>query len=156
MKKMKWRTTLACAALVAITLMGVALAAAAGQGSQADPLVTLSYVTKVIDEMEERLAQRIDFRAEELSGQLEERKETTAFMTVEVSAGQTLLLNSGTQLIFRTGHASCTDGMTDLTDGSIPWGDMAANHLYIATKEDQIVTVSEASLFLIQGGYSVS
>ncbi len=156
MKKMKWSTTLACMALVAVTLVGVALAAGAGQGSQADPLVTLSYVTKAVDEMQDRLAQRIDFRAEELSGSLEERKETTAFMTVEVQAGQTLTLNSGTQLIFRTGHAICTDGLTDLTDGVIPWGDMLANHLYVSTKENQIVTVSETSLFLIQGGYSIA
>ncbi len=155
MKKMKWRTTLACAALVATTLAGVALAAGAGQGSQTDPLVTLSYVTKAVDEMEERLAQRIDFRAQELSGQLEEGKATTAFMAVEVQMGQTLLLNSGTQLIFRTGQATCTDGLTDLTDGSIPWGDMVANHLYIATTEGQSVTVSVTSLFLIQGGYSI-
>ncbi len=156
MKKRTWSTTLACVALVISTLAGVALAAGAGQGSQADPLVTLSYVTKAVEEMEERLAQRIDFRAEELLGTLQDESKTAAFMAVEVPAGQTLTLNVGTQLLLRTGRAACKDGLVDLTDGSTLWGDLVANHLYIATEGGQAVTVTAKALFLVQGGYSVS
>jgi len=156
MRKMKWSTTLACGALVISTLAGVALASGTGQGSQADPLVTLSYVTKAVEDLEDRLAQRIDSRAEELLGQIQDESKTAAFMTVEVPAGQTLTLNVGTQLILRTGRATCKDGLVDLTDGSTLWGDLVENHLYIATESGQAVTVTAKALFLVQGGYSVS
>ena len=44
MKKTHWPTRLAAGCLVTLTLVGVAFAAGQ-QGSQSDPLVTLSYLT---------------------------------------------------------------------------------------------------------------
>ena len=45
MKKTHWPTRLAAGCLVTLTLVGVAFAAGQ-QGSQSDPLVTLSYLTQ--------------------------------------------------------------------------------------------------------------
>ena len=45
MKKRKWSVRLASGCLVALSLVGVAFAAGQ-QGSQSDPLVTLSYLTE--------------------------------------------------------------------------------------------------------------
>jgi len=155
MKKITWRTVLVCLALVGCTLAGVAAAAVAGQGSQEDPLVTLSYVTKAVDDLKAKLDQEIEARVAQLTTQVEER-EDSLFVSVEVPAGQSLALDAGAQVILRVGKATSKEGLVDLTDGTTPWGDMVENHLYIATKDGQTVAVSDEALFLVQGRYQLS
>lgn len=155
MKKITWRTALVCLALVACTLAGVAVAAVTGQGSQEDPLVTLSYVTKAVDDLKAKLDLEIEARVAQLAGQVEEGIDAV-FVSVEVPAGQSLTLNAGAQVILRSGKAASKEGLVDLTDGATLWGDMVENHLYIATKDGQTVSVSEPALFLVQGRYQLS
>lgn len=154
MKQRKWRTRFACGALVLITVTGVALAAGT-QGSRNDPLVTLSYLNDVLIP---DLMARADGRIEEKANQLMEEARTgnkAVFGTAEIPAGSTISLTAGTQFILRTGTASNMDGLIDLSEGASMWNLLQANHLYIAVKDGQLVTVTEDALFLIQGRYTI-
>lgn len=154
MKQRKWRTRLACVALVLITVTGVALAAGT-QGTRNDPLVTLSYLNDVLIP---DLMIQADNHIEEKANQLMEEARTgnkAVFATVEIPAGKTMTLIAGTQVILRTGAASNMDGLIDVTDGASMWNMLQENHLYIAVKDGQVVTVAENSLFLVQGRYTV-
>lgn len=155
MKKKAWSTILICGALVISTFAGAALAAGNGQGSEADPLVTLSYVKKAVAEMEARLTLRIEERSEELRAEAQEGSEAS-FVAVEVKGGETLILHAGAQVILRGGTATCEDGVVDLSEGYSAWGELVENHLYIATRSGQAVKAAKNALFLVQGGYSVS
>lgn len=154
MKQRKWRTRLACGALVLITVTGVALAAST-QGSRNDPLVTLSYLNDVLIP---DLMAMADSHIEEKANQLMEEARTgnkAVFGTAEVLAGSKINLTAGTQIILRTGTATNTDGLIDLTEGGSMWNLLQANHLYISVKDGQQVTVTENALFLIQGRYTI-
>lgn len=153
MKQRKWRTELACVALVAVTITGVALAAGT-QGSQSDPLVTLSYINDVlVPEIMARADEHIENKAEELMEKVQTGGKAV-FVTVEVPAGKKLNLTAGTQLILRQGTAVNTDGLIDLTEGASMWNELQVNHLYIATKDGQVATVTGNALFLVQGRYT--
>ena len=59
MRPMKWTTRAVCVALIAVTLAGVALAVS--QGSQSDPLVTLSYLNeKAVPEIMAQVDAKLD------------------------------------------------------------------------------------------------
>ncbi len=153
MRKRSWRTWAACACLAAVTATGVAVAAGT-QGSQSDPLVTLSYLNDVvIPDLLRQADERIDAKTAGLTGQAAAGSESV-FAAVKAAAGKTVTLHAGTQLILREGAAANTDGLVDLTDGAGMWGALTANHLYIATADGQTVTVSADALFLIQGRYT--
>ena len=62
MKPSKWTSRLACTILVVGTIAGVALAAGT-QGSQSDPLVTLSYLNEVaLPGLLKQVDQKLDAR----------------------------------------------------------------------------------------------
>lgn len=153
MKQRKWRTGLACVALVAVTITGVALAAGT-QGSQSDPLVTLSYINDVlVPELMAKADEHMETKADELMEEVQTRGKAV-FVTAEVLTGGKLNLTAGTQLILRQGKAVNTDGLIDLTEGASMWNELQPNHLYIATMDGQVVTVTENALFLVQGKYT--
>lgn len=154
MKRSKWTTQLACGALVITTLSAAALAAG-NQGTQSDPLVTLSYLNEtVLPELLTQVDKKVEEGTKELRKKLEE-KEPVVFQTGEAEKDKQLTLAAGTQLILRSGAAACTDGLIDLTTGETVWGELDLNHLYIATGEGQKVTVTEKAAFLALGGYTV-
>ena len=66
-----------------------------------------------------------------------------------------MTLSAGSQLLLRSGKASCTDGLVDLTTGETLGGELALNHLYIATKDGQKVSISEKATVMILGSYKV-
>lgn len=146
MRPMKWTTRAACVALIAVTLAGVALAVS--QGSQSDPLVTLSYLNeKAVPEI---MAQ-VDAKLDELGAA--QGSQSGSFVAVEVSKGKTLKLTAGAQILFRSGAMAPSVSLTDVTDGTITGG-LTANHLYLATAETTL-TAGSASTVLVQGSYSV-
>ncbi len=153
MKSRKWRIRFVCVILAAMAVTGVALATGT-QGSESDPLVTLSYLNeKFLPELLQKADEKIEERAGQLTEQIEAGK--TVFKTLEVPAGGAVSLSAGTQLILRSGEAANTDGIIDLTTGSTMWGGLAANHLYSATADGQTVTVSADALFLVLGDHTV-
>lgn len=153
MKSNKWAVRLACLVLVAGTIAGVAIAAGE-QGTQTDPLVTLSYLNEVATpEILLKVEELIEARAAELEEKIQAGGGAT-FAAVEASAGKTLTLSAGSQVILRFGTASA-NGLLDSTDGVITEGVLSTNHLYIAVGEGQMVLVSTDATFLVQGGYAV-
>jgi len=143
MKRGTWTSLAACAALISVTLGGVALAA---QGSQSDPLVTLSYLNEVVvPDILSQVDEKVDAK---LSGQ------TGGFTAVSVAKGKKLVLDAGAQVLFRSGTASLSSAFLDVTDGGMVSA-MKADHLYLATADAQSVTASSACTVLVQGGYSV-
>lgn len=158
MKRNKWTSRLACVLLVTGTIAGVALAAGT-QGSQSDPLVTLSYLNDTaVPEIMKQVDKKLDTREAELTKKLQEAAGggQTSFAAVDASEGKTLTLSAGTQFLLRSGTASSTAALVDLTGGETlaGTGALTVNHLYMATADAQAVTVSSSATFLIQGSYT--
>jgi len=154
MKRGKWTSSLACGALVIGVLGGVAYAAG-NQGSQSDPLVTLSYLNDVaIPAIMKQVDERIDQREKELRADL--KKGGASFAAVEVPAGKTMTLSAGAQVLLRAGTATGADGLVDTTGGvAFNGGALTANHLYMAVGDGQTVTASTACTVMVMGSYSV-
>ncbi len=150
MKKI-WTRRILCAALLLGMLGTVALAAGA-QGTQSNPLVTLSYINEqVIPDLLKQVEAKIaKHEKEAVPGQ------EAAFRTVEVKAGKSVELSAGAQVVLRSGKATSKDLLTDLTDatGLTGTGELVENHLYLATADGQKITAGEKVTLMILGGYT--
>ncbi|MGI6345014.1 MAG: hypothetical protein ACOX18_08175 [Bacillota bacterium] len=98
-------------------------------GSEADPLITKSYVDQALAELKDSL-----------SG---EGPGAIALEVVTVPAGQRLIGYAGTELILRAGQAravapSVDNGLPDLTAGTNlpPDATIPANHLLLLPRDD--------------------
>ncbi len=150
MKKI-WTRRILCAALLLGMLGTVALAAGA-QGTQSNPLVTLSYINEqVIPDLLKQVEAKIaKHEKEAVPGQ------EAAFRKVEVKAGKSVELSAGAQVVLRSGKATSKDLLTDLTDaiGLTGTGELVENHLYLATADGQKITAGEKVTLMILGGYT--
>lgn len=152
MKENTWFKRLASIFLIAGTLAGVAIAVG-DVGSQANPLVTLDYLNKVVEELTAAVDEKINAKADEMLGQMGGAGSTFAAVTVE--DGMDLYLASGSQVILRSGTASSTGGILDATAGEIVSGGMKENRIYIAMGEDHKLSVTGTVVFLVLGGYTI-
>ncbi len=170
-----------------LLLSGVlVLSVAATQGTQGDPLVTLSYLTdkflpQVTQQVEVKAVQReknleskIQAMINTYSAEMEKKfskavggagtsqSGTPGFVEVHLTAGQKLNLNSGGELLFRSGTATClapsSPGLVDTTAGTIleGGGALAVNHLYLSTADGRGLTASDAVSMLVRGNYTVT
>lgn len=185
MKQKKWPLRLLSGGLVTAALVGVAVAAGQ-QGSQSDPLVTLSYLRQqalpqVLEDVDEKVAARqseledklsavADGYAAEVEAALSGSAGTgsgsqtggAVYQVVELSAGQTLTGSAACELLLRSGTATCVSdsspGLVDMTDGATlaNGGALKANHLYLATIEGRGVRASTAVTIMVRGEYTVS
>lgn len=157
MKRKIWTSRLTCLALVGVTVGGVAWAAGT-QGSQTDPLVTLSYLNEVaVPDIMAQVDQKLDQREAELTQKLQTAGGSSAsFEAVKVPAGKSLVLTAGTQVVLRSGTVKSTSSLTDLTSGmGSSTANLTANHLYLATAGGQKITASTELTVLVQGSYTV-
>ena len=180
MKKTHWPTRLAAGCLVTLTLVGVAFAAGQ-QGSQSDPLVTLSYLTqKATPSILSQVDSKLTARETELSAvvegyvkEVEDKLETSgggssvqpsggaSYQVVNLSAGQTITGGAACEFLLRSGTATCVSdtspGLVDMTAGTTlaGGGALTANHLYLATIEGRGVKASTAVTLLVRGTYSI-
>lgn len=174
MKTQKWIVRLASGALVALTLAGVALAAGQ-QGTQADPLVTLSYLNdKATPAIMAQVDAKLTQRAADLAAQLKKiadgagqsgqapGAQASAFTVVTLTQGQTLTAKVGCEILLRAGSASCVSesapGLIDMTGGSTLGGGgaLVQNHLYLCTADGRGVKAGTAVTLLVRGGYTVA
>lgn len=141
---MKKRLTAAfCAGCTLLTLV----AAAAGPGTDSDPLVSKSYIDTVVFPY-------IDNSVSAATRSVLE--------VVYVDAGDTLHCKAGTELILRSGSAaaiaSAQGGLSDVTAGTdLSHGaPLAANHLLIVPRNDNRGAYAETDcIFMVRGGYSI-
>lgn len=178
-ERIKWPARLAAGALVTVTLLGVALAAGQ-QGTQTDPLVSLSYLTsKVTPDILTQVDSKISAREKALTDQLAAAVDTyskqmedklgssgisgtaSAFVVVDVPAGKKLIGGIGCELMLRSGTATCftpsSPGLIDMTDASTleSGGVLVKNHLYMVTVADRGLAAKEAVKVLVRGSYTI-
>lgn len=181
MKHGKWLPRLAAGTLVTAALLGVALAAGQ-QGTQNDPLVSLSYlnqkatpsileqVNAKVTEQSQTLTNQFNDLIKSYTGQMEDKlnaaaggdAQSAAFSVVDVAAGQKLTAGIGCEIMLRVGSAVCfTDtppGFIDMTGGGTLENGQALvkNHLYMATIAGRGFTAQDAVKVMVRGEYTVS
>lgn len=152
-------------------LFALVAAAAGGYGSSSDPLVTLSYLTDVFTpDMDKLIEEKAEAQATKLSASLdgrlsalEQRVEAAEgvvaaanYTALSLKSGESLRLEAGSELLLRSGSASCGAALTDLSGtAALAAGQaLTPNHLYLADAACS-VTVSADALLLVRGGYSL-
>lgn len=121
-------------------------------GSESDPLVTLSYVNKSIEQVKSYIDNKIDTKSSS-SYQLE---------IVELNKGQFLIAKAGTEIILRGGKATAIvselGGLQDITEGvDLGQGmDIPAYHLLLVPRNDgRGVYCTTDAIFMVRGDYEV-
>lgn len=138
--------------LAAVTvIVGVTCVFAADAGSEADPLVTKSYVDSVKNELRSYI--------DSSSG-----GGRSSFELVTVSSGQSLVLSDSTELIMRMGTArvigSSQGGLCDTTGGYdlANNAEVPSNHMLISPRNDGrgvTVTGNGDAIFMVRGSYTI-
>lgn len=185
MKRYNWIVRLALLMLVSYLSLAVSVLAAGTPGSEADPLVTLSYlndtflpqllsrVDEKLDERDRALSDKLDAQILADSKRLTEQYGTgnaqtessgqyNTFTVVTLSSDQTLYGDIGCEVMLRVGTASCvtpsTPGLIDETDGTTLGGgaSLIQNHLYMMTIDERGVKATAATVkLLVRGGYTI-
>ncbi len=180
MKKHKLTVIRLGAAALALVCVCAGVALAAGEGSQSDPLITLSYLTQtatpsILSQVDEQTQTYHDQLVDELtrlvqdySGQMDtalkdiDGKKTSSYHVVTLKKGQTLHMEVGCEVMLRIGTAQCVapgaPGLIDTTTGEAlnNGGGLTVNHLYMATIADRAVTATANTVkVLVRGNYTV-
>lgn len=169
--------------VAAVGLVGGVLLLGATQGSELDPLVTLSYLSDVLtpsilEQVDTKIADsqtgyttQLDQAIDQYETQIEDKlsqagagdismENTSVFQTVTLTSGQTLTLSAGGELLLRSGTATCaaTPEVVDSTLGeNLAKGDgLTTNHLYLVMAEGPALTATSDVTVLVRGTYSVS
>lgn len=125
-------------------------------GTERDPLVTLSYVEEKIDQVKEQLKFYVDSKisAETGGGNVLE--------VVNLSEGQSIIGQAGTEIILRGGKATAIvsnlGGLSDITSGEDIGmnGKLSPNHLLIIPRDDgRGAYATTDAIFLVRGEYEI-
>lgn len=124
-------------------------------GSDTDPLVTLSYVNKAVDQIK----LYVDEKISNITGGTSVSNE---LVIVNVKKGEYLIGKAGTELILRGGKAKAVGGslggLSDVTAGDELNHDQALshNHLLIIPRSDERgIYATEDAIFMVKGVYEV-
>ena len=154
MKKLR---NIAVFCLVLALFGGIGAYAVGTYGSESDPLVTLSYLNKVLKpQLEQQFEARTQAELEALEQALQERPDGS-YAPVTVKAGQKLVCKTGCEFLVRSGSAYVSDGMLNVTaGGSVKANDwLLAHNLYMAVADNAYVTATGETLLMVRGEYSV-
>ena len=169
------------AALAALCLMS-GIVSAAGEGTQSDPLITLSYVTQTVipavleqvngktvayqQELVDKLDQSIQgysAKMEELVGQEEAQQNAATYTVVTLKKDQQLKMDIGCEVMLRIGTARCVSpsnpGLINITNGATinNDGELVVNNLYMATITGRAVKATANTVkVLVRGGYTIT
>ena len=143
-----------CAAAL---LIGAAVYAVGGYGSQTDPLITKSYLDGVLrPELEEEMRQQL----EGISAEAERAR--GEFVAVTLNPGKRLYCGVGTELLLRSGTVVAlpdweSEVLADLTLGTNGEGGKALmeNHLYVMLAPAGAVIAGDAGATLLVSGVYV-
>ena len=165
-------------AALTLTVVGVI---AAGEGTQADPLITLSYLNQtalpaVTEQVEgkaaayqEELAGKLDqaiqqytAKMEALVGDESAQQHAATYTVVTLKKDQQLNMDIGCEVMLRIGTAQCVSpsnpGLINTTTGSIlnNGKDLEVNHLYMSTITGRSVkATANTTKVLVRGGYTI-
>lgn len=145
-----------------LAALSAAVYAAVSYGSQDDPLITKSYLDKVLrPQLEEEFRAELDAALEDAAG-----GETGGgggdYVVISLKSGQTVSCGVGCEVMLRIGSASAQGAdypvLVDTTTGeSVADGSaMKANHLYMVTIAGNGFRATAATTkLLIRGEYTV-
>lgn len=126
-------------------------------GSEEDPLVSLSYLEKRMEQFKYYVDEKLDKistgSGNDVSNNLE---------VVEIMSGQSIIGKNGTEIILRSGRAKIIagklGGLSDVTEGKDLGMDklVPLNHLLIIPRDDNrgVLAITEA-IFLVKGEYEI-
>ncbi len=159
---MKNRTTKTLLILLLVAVLAATgVYAAVRYGTQDDPLVTMSYLNEVKEpELADAYAVKASAAVEELKNNLPAANNaaiTGDYVSAELTQGQTLKCEAGTELMLRSGKAAASAALTDITDGSTLEAGKAltANHLYIAPAAGVTLQTESGAALMLRGDYSI-
>ncbi|MCG0275305.1 MAG: hypothetical protein L5655_03945 [Thermosediminibacteraceae bacterium] len=139
-------------ALVLLLGYGISRANIGEPGSAEDPLVTKSYVDKVVAELKGSLG-----------GSSPIGQQTGSFEVVNLNKGERLIAGKGTEIILRSGKAVVVDselgGIADVTNGKDLKKDEIApqNHLLIVPRDDGRGLIAQTDVVLVvRGSFKVT
>ena len=123
-------------------------------GTESDPLVTLSYVNRSIEQVKTYIDQKVSNSTNTST--------SDSLEVVNVEKGKFLIGEAGTEIILRGGSAkaivSNLGGLSDITEGVDLGKDVSipANHLLIIPRDDGrgVYCVTD-SIFMVRGGYEI-
>ncbi len=172
--KKNQKLTLTLAVMLAVALVvgltSMATGTEGNQGTQADPLVTLSYLNdQLTPAILAELNQNLDLRSQELSDSLAgllEGKDVpiaSGFSVITLKKGQTLVCTVGTEIMLRVGTAVSAGPnnprLIDETGGqnvSAAGTELVKNHMYMVTIVDNgIKATANTVKVLIRGDYTI-
>ncbi|MBZ2176025.1 hypothetical protein K8M07_12325 [Schnuerera sp. xch1] len=155
MKSNKFRKTVLTLGL-GIALLGTTFVFSA-PGAEDDPLVSLSYLDKRIEELESNIDKKLATIMDST-----ENEQTSSLEVVKISAGQSIIGQNGTEIILRGGKAKTIagelGGLSDVTMGKDLKMDeqVPSNHLLIIPRDDgRGVHAIEDAIFMVRGKYEV-
>jgi len=177
---MKSRIIVCIVVLAAITLIsGVSILAFASPGTEADPFVTLSYLTSIfkpqvmadVTRIEQELTQKFETRITELERQLQSSqgssgpatvKESERFTVITLRRNQSLTCKVGTEIMLRVGSATgfgTQPALVNYTTGETlaAGSSLTTNHMYLVTLEGNgIRSTADTTRVLVRGDYHIS
>lgn len=176
--EMKTKVIVSLVLLAAFAFVsGAGLLALASPGTQADPFITLSYLTNIfrpqvmteVGRTEQELTQKFEARIAALEAQLQASQGTgpaaqnTAdrFSVITLSRGQAMTCSVGTEIMLRIGTATgsgTAPALVDYTTGDTLAAGTAltANHMYLVTIEGNGVRATADTVrVLVRGNYRI-
>lgn len=168
MKQNRWLVRILVVLLLS-GLLSLTVTAAAGVGTDDDPLVTLSYLKEtfmddIMKKVDEKIAGRNKQIAQQLGGQVSSGENVAStFTVVTLSNGQVLTGDIGCEVLLRVGTAVCVSpsspGLIDQSSASVlnNNGALIQNHLYMMTIEGRGVKATAGTTkLMVRGGYTIS
>lgn len=162
-----------------IMISGVTYLAVATPGSQADPFISLSYLTDVfrpqvmseLEDAEQRVIQDINARITLLERQMQGTQAGTTpvspgnaatFSVVTLSRDQTLTASVGTEIMLRIGTATgrgTAPALVNYTTGTAlsAGSALTENHMYLVTIEGNGITATaDVVRVLVRGSFTIA
>lgn len=168
MKQNRWLVRILVVLLLS-GLLSLTVTAAAGVGTDDDPLVTLSYLKEtfmddIMKKVDEKIAGRNKQITQQLGGQVSSGENVAStFTVVTLSNGQVLTGDIGCEVLLRVGTAVCVSpsspGLIDQSSASVlnNNGALVQNHLYMMTIEGRGVKATAGTTkLMVRGGYTIS
>ena len=160
-KKMSMWLLAILAALIACTMAVSAL-----PGDNSDPVVTKSYIDKVVEEIKAYVADAVSGSSD--NGQVDKKEEPmqssggTGYEIVNVKKGKKITFGESTEVILRAGNGtvftSDLGGIADVTGGNdLTVGTrVPLNHLLIVPRDDgRGFTTESDAVIMVRGSYSI-
>ena len=168
----KTKLTVIIAAVLAVALSLTVLVAAATYDSTDDPLISLSYLTKYVDEALRPIREAIADLGGDVGNNNEDNNNdapaavSSTFEAIFVEYGKEIQCTAATELILRSGTAKIVSpfdnqGLSDLTDGKDLKNGAAVpkNHNLLIPRGNDgrgiVITSSDGAYVMVGGAYVI-